>query len=142
MRLEEMRTDFEKFGACLDVEGWGYPRHINVAEVDMALWLRYGPDVVFWFVAMGESPGELVVHACVRPEMRSRAYPREWFVIVKMIAQLLRFDRLRFLGEDGDLVASYLRRWGWETDADGLFLDLESAHNEATEDSEDSVHTG
>lgn len=123
-----MRDNRDRYGACLDAEMWGYPRRIDCDEVEIGAWYRYGEDVVFWFIGRGEAHGELVLHIAIRPSMQKRVYPREWFAFVRCIGMLLGYDRLRFLGEEPEKVASLLRRWGWRDDSDGLFLDLEADH--------------
>ncbi len=135
-----MKNDRERYAACLDAEMWGYPRRVGWEEVEMAAWFRLGPDGVFWFVARGETPGELVLHLSIRAEMQRRLFGREWMYFVRCIGMLLGYDRLRFLGEDPPKVASLLLKWGWTQDQDGFFLDLEGNNgSQTTEDSQDSI---
>lgn len=113
----------------------GYPRLIEPDEIDGSEWFFWGTVAVFWLQHRGEADParELVLHLVVAPPFRARVYARPWLRWVVQWARVMRYDRLRFLGDRHDPVASYLRRWGWTEDHESLRLELGGSHEEAEE---------
>jgi len=139
LRVRELLNDDKALRIEEVEDGHDYPRPITLTERVDSWWFSYGP-ATFWLWPVDDD--EIVLHLCIPEPFQGRLYAREWMVTIKVIGQLLGYKRIRFPGADDDLVASYLRRWGWTSDADGMYLDLGSLeHGKTTENSEGQVQS-
>lgn len=121
----EFVTQAGRTWAAWKVEQWGYPRPITDSDRRLARWYIWGPGI-FWLQERGEvlHQRELIVHACLPPAFRRRVYPRPWLRLLVQLAQRIKYDVLRYLGDPESEVAGYLRRLGWVHDGESLVFTL------------------
>lgn len=114
-RFKCLKSRDERFDAAVDVSLWGYPRELNGSDLQKEVpWFRLGPDIVFW--AQPLVNGDLCVHVCSNPKIRSAAPQevRRFFHTLEFLGDLMGCNRL--IASDcttGGEVASYLQRMGW-----------------------------
>lgn len=97
------------------VADWGYPRAVEVDEINESKWFSYGPHVVWWLNRYADHVGrELALHICVDPAQRRRIYPRKLLYAFEIVAEMLHADRLLTWLEPGAVAGAFLARMGWE----------------------------
>jgi hypothetical protein len=142
-RLRELRTPEERHLAAAEAHAWGYPRTIRPDEIEGSVWLRYGPDVIWWLQQDTDcEDNEIRLHVCVAPGARSRVYPRRWMTAVEVVAELLPGDfgqlRVTPTGAYEREVAGYLERWGWTRGGGGWYKRLPGVNHGKAVESEPS----
>jgi len=122
-------TDWEQ--AQRDVNSWGYPRPVTAIEAEAATWVRYGENVLVWFL-QGPEPDSLALHACAAPEARGNLGTDRQMTGIEVIGELLGATRLWSVtglpGENPRIPRVLMRRFlsarGWTNAECGTFRDL------------------
>jgi hypothetical protein len=131
MGLDFFREETNWEQAQRDVIAWGYPRPVSDLEAQAASWVRYGENVLVWFL-QGPETETLALHACAAPEARGRLGTERHMTGIEVIAELLGAKRLWSVtglpGEDPRIPRITMRRFlsarGWTNAAGGTFRDL------------------
>lgn len=122
-RFTELLEDDERRAGIKDAMAWGYPREIEEREIGASVWVRYGPDCIFWL--NGVSEDELGLHIAIRPESRGSLSGRRLFIGIETIAQLCGATNLRALLPPGsEPLRLYLHRLGWRDYEGGMIRNL------------------
>jgi hypothetical protein len=122
-------TDWEQ--AQRDVNSWGYPRPVTAIEAEAATWVRYGENVLVWFL-QGPEPDSLALHACAAPEARGNLGTDRQMTGIEVIGELLGATRLwNYTGLAGEhpgmpteLTRRFLSARGWTNAEWGTYIDL------------------
>lgn len=131
MGLDFFREEMDWQRAQLDVATWGYVRPVTDLEAQAASWVRYGENVLVWFL-QGPEPESLALHACAAPEARGRLGTDRQMTGIEIIAELLGATRLWSVtglpGEDLRIPRITMRRFlsarGWKNVPRGTYRDL------------------
>jgi len=120
-RLFELLEDSDRQLAAMTVEGWGYPREITDWEVEYAVWLAYGKDVMFWFTPMPDSP-DLAAHICISPAARGRVDARRLLGRMETISELLGAFKMWSVrpNDMAPEMTGYLKRLGFAKEKGGM----------------------
>ncbi len=131
MGADFFREELDWEQAQRDVEAWGYVRPVTDIEAKAAAWVRYGDDVLVWFLA-GPEPDSLALHACAAPDARGHLGTPRQMTALEIIGELLGATRLWSVtglpGEDERVPRVLMRRFlgarGWTNAKRGTFRDL------------------
>ena len=130
MAAQFFREAFDPSQCLRDVAAWGYPRPVSEEEAETATWVRYGEDVLAWFVPL---PGAAVMlHVCASPEARGHLGTPRQMTALEVIAELMGATRLWVVtGRDGDfpwvrkrLLTRFLTHRGWTASPVGAYREL------------------
>jgi len=131
MGVDFFREELDWEQAQSDVAAWGYPRPVTAIEAEAATWVRYGENVLCWFL-QGPEAESLSVHICAAPEARGNLGTERQMLAIEVVGELLGATRLWGVtglpGEDPRLPREHLREFlaerGWTNAARGTFIDL------------------
>ena len=110
-----------------DIRDWGYPRGLVEGERENSVFLGFGPDLITWLNAHGETG--LNWHIVIDPKARGRFSAEEihrYFAGLYTIADLLGASYLlAMLNKDQTALRNYCARRGWRENEDGYIRSLE-----------------
>ena len=126
VRLRELKTFRTKLDAALEAMDWGFPRQVELVEIERGAWFRMGPSVVFWFEHPSDVlPQDLPLHVVVEPKVRHKWAGRRWLHVMQACAELLGHDRICVTpSHEVPEVGAYLARLGWAFDGSRYTLEL------------------
>ena len=114
-----------------DLESWGYFREIEPWEWGVSIWMRWGPDVIFWYnrASNNGEPQALALHIARAPmsliQLRKLDTSR-FFHGVEVIAEILDAQKLvAILSRDACNLRRHLSKRGWTEEGDWMVKSLE-----------------
>lgn len=110
-----------------DIRDWGYPRALLEGERKKSVFLGFGPDLITWLNADGDTG--LNWHLVIDPKSRGRFNAEEvdrYFAGLDTIADLLGATHLQAtLTSEQKKLRNYCARRGWSENDRGYIRSLE-----------------
>lgn len=123
-----MVRELEEWPDVLDAASearlWGFPRPIDLTELEGGVWFRMGRGVVWWYEPPNpRTPGYAWLHLAVAPRLRGRWPVRRWQSAAEVCAELMGASALVFVPVAGDdEIVRYALRAGWTRQESGHFV--------------------